>query len=105
MCVAPTCARVRVVYPFLTLDLLGLTCGSGGESFVSAAAFLSFVNKSPSPFHAVHETIQTLSAAGFKPLREEESWKDAIHPGGKYYVTRNQSAIVRFPHLLRFCMP
>lgn len=58
-------------------------------------AFLSFINKSPSPFHAVHETIAQLSAAGFKPLREEESWKDAIVPGGKYYVTRNQSAIVR----------
>jgi aspartyl aminopeptidase len=62
----------------------------------TVAAFLSFINKSPSPFHAVHETIQTLSAAGFKPLREEESWKDAIHPGGKYYVTRNQSAIIAF---------
>lgn len=59
------------------------------------AAFLSFINKSPSPFHAVHETIQLLSAAGFQPLREEESWKDAVQPGGKYYVTRNQSAIVR----------
>ncbi|TYZ61827.1 hypothetical protein PybrP1_007584 [[Pythium] brassicae (nom. inval.)] len=50
----------------------------------------------PSPFHAVHETIQLLSAAGFQPLREEESWKDAVHPGGKYYVTRNQSAIIAF---------
>jgi aspartyl aminopeptidase len=44
----------------------------------------------------VHETIQQLSAAGFSQLREEQSWKDAVLPGGKYYVTRNQSAIVSF---------
>lgn len=51
----------------------------------------------------MHETIQELSAAGFTPLREEESWKDAIRPGGKYYVTRNQSAIVRLPLLACCC--
>ncbi|KAF1787637.1 Peptidase M18, domain 2 [Phytophthora cactorum] len=59
-------------------------------------AFLQFINKSPSPFHAVYETVQTLTAAGFKQLKEEDSWKDAVQPNGKYYVTRNQSAIVAF---------
>ncbi|POM74681.1 Aspartyl aminopeptidase [Phytophthora palmivora] len=54
-------------------------------------SFLQFINKSPSPFHAVYETVQALTAAGFKQLREEDSWKDAVQPNGKYYVTRNQS--------------
>ncbi|GLE05141.1 hypothetical protein PINS_up014129 [Pythium insidiosum] len=62
----------------------------------TVSAFLSFINKSPSPFHAVHEIVQQLSAAGFQQLKEEESWQSRITPGGKYYVTRNQSAIIAF---------
>lgn len=62
----------------------------------TVGAFLNFINKSPSPFHAVHETVQALSAAGFQQLKEEDTWTDAVQPGGKYYVTRNQSAIVAF---------
>ncbi|CEG37156.1 aspartyl aminopeptidase [Plasmopara halstedii] len=59
-------------------------------------ALLQYINRSPSPFHAVYETVQALSAAGFKQLREEDSWKEAVKPNGKYYVTRNQSAVVAF---------
>lgn len=62
----------------------------------TVGAFLSFINKSPSPFHAVHETAQALTAAGFQQLREEDPWAGAVQPGGKYFVTRNQSAIVAF---------
>lgn len=62
----------------------------------TVGAFLKFMNKSPSPFHAVYETVQALTAAGFTQLKEEDSWKDAVQPNGKYYVTRNQSAIVAF---------
>jgi aspartyl aminopeptidase len=59
-------------------------------------AFLNFINKSPSPFHAVHEVVQQLTAAGFKQLKEEDNWKGAVAAGGKYFVTRNQSAIIAF---------
>ncbi|KAG6579940.1 Aspartyl aminopeptidase [Phytophthora cinnamomi] len=62
----------------------------------TVGAFLQFINKSPSPFHAVYESVQALTAAGFTQLREEDSWKDAVRPNGKYYVTRNQSAVVAF---------
>ncbi|DAZ97935.1 TPA: hypothetical protein N0F65_006360, partial [Lagenidium giganteum] len=62
----------------------------------TVGAFLKFINKSPSPFHAVHETIQSLTAAGFQQVKEEESWKDVVRAGGKYFVTRNQSAIIAF---------
>ena len=60
----------------------------------TVGSFLQFINTSPSPFHAVYETVQTLTAAGFQQLHEEDSWKDSVQPNGKYYVTRNQSAIV-----------
>ncbi|TDH70754.1 hypothetical protein CCR75_001152 [Bremia lactucae] len=62
----------------------------------TVGAFLNFINKSPSPFHAVYESIQSLTAAGFKRLCEEDSWENVVRPNGKYYVTRNQSALVAF---------
>lgn len=62
----------------------------------TVGAFLRFINASPSPFHAVHETAQRLAAAGFTQLHEEDSWTGAVRPGGKYFVTRNQSAVVAF---------
>ncbi|MBQ2989851.1 MAG: M18 family aminopeptidase [Clostridia bacterium] len=57
-------------------------------------AFLDFISRSPSAFHAVHEMASVLEASGFARLAEHEAWR--IVPGGKYYVTRNQSAIVAF---------
>ena len=59
-----------------------------------AKDFLKFVEASPSPYHAVDEAISRLAAAGFKRLSEKEVWADSVKPGGKYYVTRNQSALV-----------
>lgn len=37
-----------------------------------------------------------LSAAGYERLDEMGSWQAALRPGGKYYFTRNGSAIVAF---------
>ncbi|CAK4608569.1 hypothetical protein LEN26_008085 [Aphanomyces euteiches] len=62
----------------------------------TAQALISFIDKSPSPFHAVFETAAQLKAAGFTHLKEDENWDQRVQPGGKYYVTRNQSAIVAF---------
>ncbi|OQS06866.1 aspartyl aminopeptidase [Thraustotheca clavata] len=59
-------------------------------------ALINFIDKAPSAFHAVFETVQSLKAEGFSQLREDESWEEAIQPGGKYYVTRNQSAVIAF---------
>jgi aspartyl aminopeptidase len=53
------------------------------------------VTKSPSPFHAVHNTMEILAKHGFVRLSEKESWGD-LAPGGKYFTTRNQTAIVAF---------
>ncbi|WP_120993222.1 M18 family aminopeptidase [Stutzerimonas urumqiensis] len=53
---------------------------------------IDFLEASPTPFHATASIAQRLQAAGYKPLDERESWH--IQAGGRYYVTRNDSAIV-----------
>ena len=55
---------------------------------------LTFISESPSRFHAVDNLGRELSAAGYTRLAESEKWN--IAPGGKYYVTRNGSALLAF---------
>ncbi|CAG9460023.1 unnamed protein product [Pedinophyceae sp. YPF-701] len=59
-----------------------------------AHELIKFLNDSWTPFHAVTSTIAILEAAGFKPLNERGPWE--VVPGGKYYLTRNMSALVAF---------
>ncbi|GAA6005654.1 hypothetical protein JCM10207_005284 [Rhodosporidiobolus poonsookiae] len=66
------------------------------SSLLPASDFVSFVNASPTPFHAVHNCVQRLEKAGFTRLRERDSWAGGVARGGKYFVTRNQSSIVAF---------
>ncbi|KAL4870831.1 hypothetical protein BDV12DRAFT_184195 [Aspergillus spectabilis] len=61
-----------------------------------ALDFLSFVNASPTPFHAVHSAKSLLANAGFQEIKEKDSWASTCRPGGKYYLTRNSSTIVAF---------
>ncbi|EOO03052.1 putative aspartyl aminopeptidase protein [Phaeoacremonium minimum UCRPA7] len=62
----------------------------------SAHEFVDFVNASPTPYHAVASAVERLEAAGFKNIKERDSWSSALRPGGKYYLTRNGSSIVAF---------
>ncbi|KAG6813505.1 hypothetical protein H0H92_010530 [Tricholoma furcatifolium] len=62
----------------------------------AALKFLKFVNASPTPFHAVHNASVRLEQAGFKKLHERDDWEKEIQPGGKYFFTRNQAALVAF---------
>ncbi|CAO3697123.1 hypothetical protein CU097_012818 [Rhizopus azygosporus] len=59
-----------------------------------AQEFIEFVNNSPSPFHATYEAAKLLLEAGFKEIKERDSWK--LERRGKYFFTRNGSAIVAF---------
>ncbi|RKP38606.1 hypothetical protein BJ085DRAFT_32371 [Dimargaris cristalligena] len=59
-----------------------------------ANQFLTFVNASPSPFHAVEACRQRLVAHGFQELKERQAW--SLEPNGKYFFTRNASSIVAF---------
>lgn len=59
---------------------------------------LTFLNQSPSRFHAVDNLRCELDEAGYTRLNEGKSW--SLQPGGKYYVTRGDSALLAFriPH-------
>jgi aspartyl aminopeptidase len=62
----------------------------------SALDFIKYVDASPDPFNAVHTSSLLLESAGFKKLKESEAWDHHLQRGGKYYYTRNQSALVAF---------
>lgn len=55
---------------------------------------LTFIDQSPSPFHAVDTLAKTLSAAGYTRLSESSPWQ--LASGGKYFVTRNGSSLLAF---------
>merc|ERR1719204_3101398 len=56
--------------------------------------FCKFADEGASPFHAVANVAERLSAHGFEFLNERNDWD--IRPNGKYYFTRNQSILVAF---------
>ena len=58
----------------------------------SSEELLSFLQKSPSVFHAISNIKEELIAQGYEELLEGKKWN--IVPGGKYFVTRNQSSII-----------
>ncbi len=60
----------------------------------SAKALLDFIDRSPTPFHAVEEMGRTLADAGFARLEEAEVWK--LKKNGKYFVVRNDSSMIVF---------
>ncbi|KAF8665615.1 hypothetical protein AX16_000071 [Volvariella volvacea WC 439] len=62
----------------------------------AALRFVNFVNASPTPFHAVHNASLRLERAGFQKIKEQDNWESTIQPGGKYYFTRNQAALIAF---------
>lgn len=55
---------------------------------------LTFLNDSPSQFHAVENIRQELEQAGYTRLSESHPWE--LKVGGKYYVTRNGSSLLAF---------
>ena len=57
---------------------------------------LDFLEHSPTAFHAVAALKSMLLDAGFVALSEEEQWH--LVDGHKYFVTRNDSALIAFRH-------
>ncbi len=55
---------------------------------------MAFLDASPTSFHAVKNMKDMLLAEGFVPLCEKEKW--TLAPGGRYFVTRNDSALIAF---------
>ncbi|WP_168582526.1 M18 family aminopeptidase [Gephyromycinifex aptenodytis] len=53
-----------------------------------AQGLASFIDASPSPFHAVQEAARLLEQAGFTPAAETEAWPSEP---GRFYLTREGS--------------
>ena len=58
------------------------------------ADLLAFLDNSPCNFLAVKNISDKLDEAGFKALDMRDAWE--IKPGGRYYVTKNSSAVFAF---------
>ncbi|ORZ24941.1 peptidase M18, partial [Lobosporangium transversale] len=63
---------------------------------IEAQDFLKFVNQAPSPYHAVEQAALRLRKAGFQEIKERDSWDGVLKRNGKYYFTRNKSALIAF---------
>ncbi len=59
-----------------------------------AQDLLAFIDASPSPFHAVAESVRRLQAAGYRPLQEGDAWQ--LVPGDRVYVVRDGGTLAAF---------
>ena len=55
---------------------------------------LDFINKSKTAFQAAYEVKDILDRNGYTELKESDSWD--LKEGGKYYVMKNNSALIGF---------
>ena len=56
--------------------------------------FLNFAEQSPTAFHAAANLAEMLREAGYTELRETDPW--LVDAGGRYFVVRNDSAVIAF---------
>ncbi len=59
-----------------------------------AKELIDFLYESPTAFHAVNNVKDSLESINFKELKEEDKW--TLEKGGKYYTTKNGSALIAF---------
>jgi len=53
---------------------------------------LHFLERSPTPWHAVDNMARRLEQAGYRRLEETQAWQ--LVPGDRFYVTRNDSSLI-----------
>ena len=56
--------------------------------------FLTFAEQSPTAFHAAANLAGMLRGAGYTELKETDPW--LVDAGGKYFVVRNDAAVIAF---------
>lgn len=59
-----------------------------------ALELLNFINESPTSYHAASTVKSMLDEEGFNEIKENEKWN--LTKGGKYYVSKNNSAVIAF---------
>ncbi|MCC5812673.1 MAG: M18 family aminopeptidase [Ectothiorhodospiraceae bacterium] len=65
-----------------------------GKDAESAQQLLDFIDRSPSPWHAVASCVARLEAAGYRRLDESQPWD--LRAGHGYYVVRDGSSMIAF---------
>jgi len=58
------------------------------------AGFCSFIQASPTPFHAVENLGKVLKQSGYLQLHESDLWQ--LEPEQSYFVCRNASSLIAF---------
>ncbi len=84
--------------PQPTLPAEPSSCDASSSVAVEAYTkpYLKFMTENPTIFHSVNAFTSQLASAGFEQLSERDLWSEKLKPGGKYYTTRNGSALVAF---------
>lgn len=59
-----------------------------------ALELLDFINESKTAYHGAHTVKSMLDKEGFIEIKETDKWN--LTKGGKYYVMKNQSAVIAF---------
>jgi aspartyl aminopeptidase len=60
----------------------------------AVADLLGFIDRSPSPYHAVAECVSRLRSAGYEPLGEDGVWD--LSPGDRRYFVRGGGSLIAF---------
>jgi aspartyl aminopeptidase len=60
----------------------------------AVADLLAYLDRSPTPYHAVAESVVRLSAVGFREAAETELWD--LAPGDRRYVVRAEGSLLAF---------
>ena len=58
------------------------------------ADLIRYIDRSPTPYHAVAETAARLRAANYRQVEEDEIW--AFAPGDRRFIVRNEGSLVAF---------
>ncbi len=61
-----------------------------------ARDMINFIDRSPSPFHAVNSAQEMLSEAGFSELSERDSWRGKLTAGSRHFVVRGGGSLIAF---------
>jgi len=58
------------------------------------ADLLAYIDRSPTPYHAVAESVHRLELQGYRQLSETDAWQ--LEPGARNYVVRNDGSLAAF---------
>lgn len=64
------------------------------DTETAAKDLLDYIDASPTPYHAVRETVRRLTAAGYRALDEREPW--SLKAGDRVFVVRGDTSIAAF---------